>query len=405
MQTSLDIKTLPSQQLSLADDILRSCVHCGFCTAVCPTYQVLGNELDSPRGRIYLIKQVLEGKPISAKTHTHLDRCLMCRSCETACPSGVEYYQLLNFGKTAIARFHQPSWLMSLKQNLVRKFLTSGKFFNLTIKFSSVLRDLLPTNLKRQIPRFSQQSISPASVSASIDKVLLLGGCAQPVLTPEVNNATIRILQKLSIAVIADDQNICCGAIDYHLSAKHEALVKVKINVDRWFDALQNGVSTIISNASGCGAMVKDYAKILSDDSEYQAKAEYVVTHTMDIAEYLANQDLSSFKTDRSTNIAFHPPCTLQHWQGLSGKVERILEQAGFTLLPIENESICCGSAGAYSIMQSKIANDLKTRKLKDLMINKPREIVTANVGCILHLQSGTDLKVRHWIELLDSIS
>ena len=372
MQT-IDIKNLK------ANDIIRKCVHCGFCLATCPTYQLLGNELDSPRGRIYLIKSALENNDSSTNSLQHLDRCLTCRACETTCPSGVEYAQLLDVGREVLKQ-QRPVWQKTYRF-VVRKFITTPILFN-RVGF---------------LFRLSKASKTKITAPKSAPKVLLLGGCVQPNLAPNINHSIKNILAKLGYEAIETPQTQCCGAVDQHLSATNDALKKVKRNIDAWAQA-----QVIISSASGCGVMVKDYPALFDKDDVYYQKAQEISKKTQDIAEFLADKDLSVLKTD-DKKISYHSPCTLQHGQKLGGLVESILQQLGYTPAPVKDGHLCCGSAGTYSIFQPKLSNQLKANKLKNLQASNPEMIVTANIGCLMHLQKGTKMLVKHWVELLDN--
>ena len=371
------MQTIDIQNLK-ANDIIRKCVHCGFCLATCPTYQLLGDELDSPRGRIYLIKSALENNDTSAYSLQHLDRCLTCRACETTCPSGVEYGHLLDIGRAAIEN-KRPLW-QKASRFAVRKFLTTPVLFNM-VGF---------------LFRHSRIQTPVAKPKASGKKVLLLGGCVQPTLAPNINHSVKNILTKLGYKVEETPQKQCCGAIDQHLSANDKALQKIKKNIDTW-----QAFEVIISSASGCGVMVKDYPSLFDKDDEYYQKAQQVSQNTQDIAEFLANKDLSALKISKQ-KISYHSPCTLQHGQKLGGLVESILQQLGYTPAPVKDAHLCCGSAGTYSIFQPKLSNQLKTNKLKHLTASNPQIIVTANIGCLMHLQQGTKIPVKHWVELLE---
>ncbi len=362
-----------------ANEIIRKCVHCGFCLATCPTYQLLGDELDSPRGRIYLIKSALEGKSFSAQSIQHLDRCLTCSSCETTCPSGVEYTKLVDIGREFV-EVRRSFWQKTYRY-WVRKFLTTPLLFNLiapVFRHSKAQKNHIQTNQKNP-------------------KILLLGGCVQPALAPNINHSIKNILTKLGFTAIETSQKQCCGAIDQHLGANKAALVKIKANIDAW---LAFDCKTIISSASGCGAMMKDYGSLFDKNDKYYQKAQEVSKKTKDIAEFLADKDLSVLKTIND-KIAYHSPCTMQHGQKLGGLVESILTQLGYTLTPIQDSHLCCGSAGTYSIFQPKLAKQLKINKLKNLQEKHPQLIVTANIGCLMHLQKGSKIPVKHWIELL----
>ncbi len=364
-----------------ANDIVRKCVHCGFCLATCPTYQLLGDELDSPRGRIYLIKSSLEDNHFSDESIKHLDRCLTCRSCETTCPSGVEYGHLLDIGREFVEK-KRPLWQKFYRYS-VRKLLTTPILFN-PIGF---------------IAKHSNKQGKAVKSSANSKKVLLLGGCVQPVLAPNINHSIKNILAKLGYDVIETPQKQCCGAVDQHLSATQEALSKVKSNIDSW---LEFDTDTIISSASGCGLMVKDYPSLFDQSDPYYQKAQEVSNKTQDIAEFLADKDLSQLNLEKA-NIAYHEPCTLQHGQKLAGLVNSILQQLGYTPAVVQDSHLCCGSAGTYSIFQPKLSQELKINKLQNLQASNPQIIVTANIGCLMHLQKDTKIPVKHWIELLNA--
>ena len=366
-----------------ASQIIEACVHCGFCLATCPTYQLIGDELDSPRGRIYLIKSALENNQFSTSSLKHLDRCLTCRSCETTCPSGVEYGQLLEIGREFMES--KRTKLQTIYRFFVRKLLLTPLLFKSVgyfVRHSSI----------------ATKSIKPQNVEST---VLLLGGCVQPTLAPNINHSIKNILAKLNVNVFESPQRECCGALDQHLAASKDALNRVKRNIDLWSAQLNSGVSVIISSASGCGVMVKDYPALFEKTDPYYEKAEFVSSKTQDIAEYLASKDLTGLRLSES-NISYHEPCTLQHGQKLGGLVESILAQFGYDKKPIKDSHICCGSAGTYSIFEAEISNQLKENKLKNLKASNPEMIVTSNIGCLMHLQKGSSIPVKHWVELLD---
>jgi len=394
MQTHLPTDLLKTEKGKTADKILRSCVHCGFCLSACPTYGILGDELDSPRGRIYLIKNALEGQQVTKNSLLHLDRCLTCRSCETTCPSGVEYGHLLDIGRDFIEEKSPRSLPQRFMRWSVRKTLTSPTLFN-------SLTTLWPFAKHSSVNPKLKQLVKAAASHAHPKQVLLISGCVQPALAPNINLATINVLHKLGIGVIETPQEQCCGAVDHHLSGGGDALVKVKRNIDAWLAELDHGAEAIISNASGCGVMIKDYAHLLKKDPQYAQKAQRIVEHTLDISEYLLKQDLSQFKRPENANIVFHSPCTLQHGQKLTGLVEKTLIELGFQLSPVQDSQLCCGSAGTYSIFQKKLSVELRDSKVKNLLAGQPEVIATANIGCLMHLQGGTDKPVKHWIELL----
>jgi len=383
MHTELNQLSISELDNEKASQIIESCVHCGFCLATCPTYQLIGDELDSPRGRIYLIKSALENNHFSAKSLKHLDRCLTCRSCETTCPSGVEYGQLLEIGRGFMES--KRTKLQTIYRFFVRKLLLTPILFKSVgyfFRYSTI----------------ATKSIKPQKVEST---VLLLGGCVQPTLAPNINHSIKNILAKLNVNVIESPQRECCGALDQHLAASKDALNRVKRNIDLWSAQLNSGVSVIISSASGCGVMVKDYPALFEKTDAYYDKAKFVSSKTQDIAEYLVNKDLTGLRLSES-NISYHEPCTLQHGQKLSGLVESILTQFGYEKKPIKDSHICCGSAGTYSIFETEISNQLKESKLKNLKASNPEMIVTSNIGCLMHLQKGSSIPVKHWVELLD---
>ena len=366
-----------------AAQIIESCVHCGFCLATCPTYQLLGDELDSPRGRIYLIKSALEQNQFSLKSLSHMDRCLTCRSCETTCPSGVEYGQLLEIGRDLMES--KRGKLQALYRYVVRKTLLTPFIFR-------------PLGYFYRHSKISSKSIKPEKIDA---KVLLIAGCVQPSLAPNINHSIKNILSKLNVEVLETSQAQCCGALDQHLAASSDAMKKVKRNIDIWTQKLESGFDSIISSASGCGVMVKDYHKLFKSSDPYFQKALFVSSKTKDIAEFLATKDLSALHLSE-INVTYHEPCTMQHGQELSGLVESILSQFGYIKKTVKDSHICCGSAGAYSIFESKISNQLRNNKIENLNASQPNMIVTSNIGCLMHLQKGSSIPVKHWVELLD---
>ena len=366
-----------------AAQIIESCVHCGFCLATCPTYQLLGDELDSPRGRIYLIKSALEQNQFSLKSLSHMDRCLTCRSCETTCPSGVEYGQLLEIGRDLMES--KRGKLQALYRYVVRKTLLTPFIFR-------------PLGYFYRHSKISSKSIKPEKIDA---KVLLIAGCVQPSLAPNINHSIKNILSKLNVEVLETSQAQCCGALDQHLAASSDAMKKVKRNIDIWTQKLESGFDSIISSASGCGVMVKDYPKLFKSSDPYFQKALFVSSKTKDIAEFLATKDLSALHLSE-INVTYHEPCTMQHGQELSGLVESILSQFGYIKKTVKDSHICCGSAGAYSIFESKISNQLRNNKIENLNASQPNMIVTSNIGCLMHLQKGSSIPVKHWVELLD---
>ena len=400
MQTSLIESIRNTPQGREADAILRSCVHCGFCNATCPTYQLLGDELDGPRGRIYLIKQMLEGQPVTARTQLHLDRCLTCRACETTCPSGVRYARLAEIGKDLIEQQVPRPLIQRLLRRVLRIVLPYPQRFAGLLQLGRSLRPLLPQALARKIPRKELTPSWPVRIHPR--RMLVLEGCVQPSATPQVNASAARVLDTLGITLLRAPQAGCCGALSSHLQAHDEALGFMKRNIDAWWPYIEAGAEAVVTTASGCGVVIKDYGAYLRDDPAYCSKAARVSALARDISEVLAGEDLSKFMRPSSTPIAFHAPCTLQHGQKLPGKVEEILVRLGFTLTPIPDAHLCCGSAGTYSILQAGLSQRLLANKLSALESGAPSVIATANIGCQLHLASQAQVPVKHWIELLD---
>ena len=401
MQTNISDRFRDTQEGQEADRILRSCVHCGFCTATCPTYQLLGDELDGPRGRIYLIKQALEGDKISARTQQHLDRCLSCLSCETTCPSGVQYGRLVDIGRELVEQEVGRSIFESFKRFLLRKIVPYPARFTPLFKLGQWSRPLLPNSLKKKV--HVPESAGNLPRSSRSRKMLLLDGCVQSVITPATNAATARVLDKLGIELVSATGAGCCGAVSQHLSAQEEALTFMRRNVDAWWPQVTAGAEAILVTASGCGVLVKEYGHLLRNDPKYAGKAERISALTRDISEVLREETLPAGSVrPKYRKIAFHSSCTLQHGQKLDGVVESILKDVGFTLTPVADKHLCCGSAGTYSILQPELSQQLLDNKLKALEAGEPEVIATANIGCQLHLASKAGRPVRHWIELLD---
>ncbi len=406
MQTNLAQWARDSKLGQEADDILRRCVHCGFCSATCPTYQVLGDELDSPRGRIYLIKEVLEGKAPSLATQQHLDRCLTCRNCETTCSSGVEYGHLVDIGRQIVEEKVQRPLSQRLARKLLREGLTS-RLFAPAYKLGQSLRDWLPETLQRKVIATRPVGDRPFT-SGLARQVLLLSGCVQPTMMPSIDAASIRVLNLLGIGTQVVAGAGCCGALSFHLDDQERARAQMRQNIDAWLPYVESGkIEAIVMNASGCGAMVVEYAHHLRDDPVYLPKAEKIVSLVRDIAQVVGPhaqalaQHIDVSKLPQRP--VFHPPCTLQHWQGLRPASEQLLAALGLTLQPFTETHLCCGSAGAYSVLQPEIATKLRDRKLDHLNAAKPDMMLSSNIGCIGHLQSGTDTPVRHWIEAVDA--
>ena len=408
MQTHLAPEYQDTPEGREAEAILRKCVHCGFCTATCPTYQLLGDELDGPRGRIYLMKQVLEGEAPTRKTQQHLDRCLTCRNCESTCPSGVQYGHLIDIGRKLVdAKVPRPAGEQALRWTL-KEGLTSP-LFGPAMKLGQAVRPLLPTALKAKVPAPQAAGRWPDTHHAR--RVLMLAGCVQPAMAPNINSATARVLDAAGIETVVAPKAGCCGAVKFHLNDQDGGLAQMRANIDAWWPFIESAqpVQAIVMNASGCGVTVKDYGHLLQHDPAYAEKARQVSALTRDLSELLPDlvsalrPKLDPARAQACGQIAFHPPCTLQHGQQLRGGVEQHLGALGFSVrvAPVESH-LCCGSAGTYSVLNPELAYQLRDRKLGHLDELAPQAIVSANIGCITHLQSGTATPVRHWVELLD---
>jgi glycolate oxidase iron-sulfur subunit len=406
MQTALADFIRNTPEGKEADAILRKCVHCGFCTATCPTYQLLGDELDSPRGRIYLMKQVLEGKEVTRSTQVHLDRCLTCRNCETTCPSGVQYGRLVDIGRKIVDDHVVRPAGERLMRTALKEGLTSAAFAP-AMALGKMMRPLLPASLKAKVPAPQDAGAWPARTHDK--RVLLLEGCVQPSMAPNINTSTARVLDALGIESLRPKAAGCCGAIRYHLNDQDGGLADARRNIDAWWpyvkDAEAEGVIAIVVNASGCGVQVREYAHLLARDPAYAKKAERVSALARDPAELLpalAAQLKQALPAPAEGRVVFHPPCTLQHGLKVKGAVEALLASLGAQVLPVGESHFCCGSAGTYSVLQADLAIELRDRRLGHLQAPKPDVILSANIGCIQHLASGTGTRVMHWIEWLD---
>ena len=403
MQTSISAELLKNPDIAEADDILRSCVHCGFCTATCPTYQLLGSELDGPRGRIYLIKEMLETEQASAKTRLHLDRCLTCRSCETTCPSGVRYGRLVDIGREMVDRLAP----RPLAERLLRKAMLAviphtGRM-SVALALARLFRPLLPAELKKKIPARQAATVTP--VTSHKRRMLVLDGCVQPLGTPNTNAAAARVLDRLGISLLSASGAGCCGALNQHLSDSAGARAMMRRNIDAWWPHVASGVEAIVMTASGCGLMVKDYGHALKDDAVYASKAARISALTLDLAEILGRENLDAWaRIGRGTRVAYHSSCTLQHGQKLGGTVEAILSRCGYELTHVADSHLCCGAAGTYTLLQARLSRQLRDNKLTALGAGKPEVIASANVGCQMHLAGASDVPVKHWIELLDAV-
>lgn len=402
MQTTLSQEARQLPRAEEAERILRSCVHCGFCNATCPTYQLLGDELDGPRGRIYLIKQVLEGNDVTRKTQAHLDRCLSCRNCETTCPSGVDYHNLLDIGRAVVdAAVQRPLGQRLLREGL-RAVVPKPGLFKGLLGSGQVFRAVLPATLQSKLPH----NVEPAKARPTLRharQVLMLEGCVQPGLSPNTNAATARVLDRLGISITPGREAGCCGAVDYHLDAQAAGLNRARRNIDAWWPSIEQGAEAIVQTASGCGAFIKEYGHLLSSDPAYADKAKKVSALAKDLVEVLRDEPLEALAISSSQRVAFHCPCTLQHAQKLGGAVESVLTRLGFNLTAVPDSHLCCGSAGTYSLTQPELSRQLRDNKLNALESGKPEVIITANIGCQTHLNGAGRTPVRHWIELVEA--
>ena len=393
MQTKIKPEYKANPEIAELDGILKSCVHCGFCNATCPTYTILGSELDGPRGRIYLVKGMLEGKG-GEKTRIHLDRCLGCRSCETTCPSGVKYGRLVDRARNLLER----PFAERLKNRMLLFLLPEKKRFSLVMKLARLLKPFLPLHVSAKI--FPERKAESFESARHERKMLLLEGCALPVASPQTNLSASRVLDELGIATVKAAG--CCGAMHQHMGEIGAARERARRNIDAWWPDVESGTEAIVSTSSGCGLQVKEYGELLKDDPDYNEKAFRISLLTKDIAEVLEREDLSVFSGE-GRKIAFHCPCTLQHGQKLSGLVESILLRCRHALTPIADPHLCCGAAGTYFLLQPGISGRLLEKKIAALEGGKPEIIATANVGCQMQIESGTGIPVKHWIELLDN--
>ena len=382
-----------------AESILRKCVHCGFCTATCPTYQVLGDDLDSPRGRIYLMKRALEGAPVTEKTRLHLDRCLTCRACETTCPSGVRYGRLVDIGRAVVEERTQRPAGDRLKRRMLAFALPRKNLFGFFLGLGRLFRAVLPAAVAAKVVPKKAAGTWPPPRHAR--KMLVLQGCVQSSLHPSINAAAARVLDRAGISLLEAPGAGCCGALRFHLNYQEQGRDDMRALIDAWWPLVERGeVEAVVMTASGCGVTVKEYGHLLAGDPAYKAKAERISAMTKDLAEVLAPEAVG--QAGKRGTVAFQSPCTLQHGQQIRGRVEALLERAGYTLSPVKDGHLCCGSAGTYSLLHPQISRELRSRKLGALHEGLPQAIATANIGCLAHLQAGTATPVRHWIELLD---
>jgi glycolate oxidase iron-sulfur subunit len=411
MQTTISLQSLNHPDIAEANTILRACVHCGFCTATCPTYQLLGSELDSPRGRIYLIKEMLETEQASAKTRLHLDRCLTCRSCETTCPSGVRYGRLIDIGRERVEVLAPRSLYQKMLRKAMLAVIPYTARMAVVLGLARLFRPLLPAELKKKIP--AKQIATATPVTSHARRMLVLDGCVQPLGTPNTNAAAARVFDRLDISLVSAQGTGCCGALNQHLSDSDGARTMMRRNIDAWWPHVENGAEAIVMTASGCGLMVKDYGHALKDDAAYAAKAARISALTRDLSEVISGEIISGGILDsaklytfarigQGRRVAYHSSCTLQHGQKLGGTVEAILRHCGYELAPVADSHLCCGAAGSYTLLQPKLSGQLRDNKLAALQAGKPELIVSANVGCQMHLASASGVPVKHWIELLE---
>jgi glycolate oxidase iron-sulfur subunit len=408
MQTALAdfIRNNPEGQ----EAILRSCVHCGFCLSSCPTYRLLGDELDSPRGRIYLMKQLLEGAEVTSSTQLHLDRCLTCRACESACPSGVRYGRLLDISRSVLEERVPRASVPAVKRQLLGKVLPHARRVRALLAVARLLRPILPRALRKHVPRGGARSLKVSTWPATrhARRVVLLDGCVQSALEPGINLAAAQVLDRIGISALRAPGAGCCGAVTHHLAARTDTLSQVRRNVDALWPLVESGVEAIGVTASACALMVTEYGHLLRDDPHYATQAGRISALARDISQIVSaetetlNQALwDAAPGPTAVKVAFHCPCTLQHALRSGGVVEPLLRAAGFTLTCVTDKDQCCGSAGTYSILQSELSQRLLRTKIAALTQDAPDVIATANIGCLAHLRGGTAVPVRHWVELL----
>lgn len=420
MQTNFTAEQLADPHVAESEKILRKCVHCGFCTATCPTYVALGNELDSPRGRIYLIKDMLEnGRPADAEVVTHIDRCLSCLACVTTCPSGVDYMHLVDHARAHIEKTYRRPFMNRLTRNILAAVLPYPGRFRLALRLARLGRPF--AGMMRRVPSLAPfaamlalapSSVPPPSSSANAasyapaaerrGRVAILTGCAQPVLDPAINEATIRLLTRFGIEVVVPEGETCCGSLVHHMGREEQALASARANVDVWTREIEKGgLDAIIITASGCGTTIKDYGHMLRLDPDYAEKAARISALAKDITEFLSGIDLP-VQTPKGMTVAYHSACSMQHGQKITMAPKQLLKAAGFTVRDPAEGHLCCGSAGTYNIMQPEISAMLKARKVKNLEATRADVIATGNIGCITQIATGTETPILHTVELLD---
>jgi glycolate oxidase iron-sulfur subunit len=410
MYAAIDPALSQTPEAQEAESILRACVHCGFCLATCPTYQVTGDELDSPRGRIYLMKSLFEGNEPGERTQYHLDRCLTCRACESTCPSGVRYGRLVDAGRSLLEQRYPRSFAARGKRSVIRFGLSQTALFGTALKLGRAVKRFLPSSLAASIPDRRAEGEWPPARHAR--RMIVLGGCVQPALDPGTNAAAARVLDRLGISLVQVARAGCCGALPHHTGDHGGALDAMRRNIDAWWPLVEEGAEAIIATASGCGSELKEYGHQLRHDPDYADRAAKISERVKDLSEILEpfrDHILHAIPAnrrpkDKAARITYHPPCSLQHGQQIRGKAEAILSTCGFELQPFAESHLCCGSAGSYSLLQAELSQQLKTRKLGHLLGTSPSLIATSNIGCQMHLQSGTAVPVRHWINLVDDL-
>ncbi|MBL4646194.1 MAG: glycolate oxidase subunit GlcF [Rhizobiales bacterium] len=422
MQTNFSDAQLKDLQVATSEKILRSCVHCGFCTATCPTYQLLGDELDSPRGRIYLIKDMLENdRPADAKVVKHIDRCLSCLSCMTTCPSGVNYMHLVDHARAHIDKTYRRNWHQRLMRAVLINVLPYPNRFRMALAgaffgrpFAAILKsiggpfrqlgamlELAPSRIEPRSQMSAGDVFSPAEKRKG--RVALLTGCAQPVLEPGINDATVELLNRVGVEIVLPKGEGCCGALVHHMGKDEQSHVQAKANIDAWWREINgDGLDAIIITASGCGTTIKDYGHMLRDDAAYADKAAKVSALAKDVTEYLGTLELGKAQRGFDLTVAYHSACSMQHGQQIKTQPGKLLRAAGFKVVDVPEGHLCCGSAGVYNILQPDIARQLRDRKIANIESTKPDLIATGNIGCMTQIGGGTELPIVHTITLLN---